>query len=364
MHPSPDWPVCRRGFCRLDQVFTDPSAREGAYAGFASLVNQDPADPYVWCNYADVLEQNGHLEQASAAFEHAMTLGPNLPSVLIRAGYFDFTYGWLDRGFVISNRILVQTDGLDAILFSYLQYFGKGTASLLGTAIPASHRPAQSWAAWIGRNGSEDDVRETWAWMVQNHLTDENIALDLTRTLWQRQFFRTAQELWSNWLGPAQGDHQVGEVIFNRQFKDTPDGSPFDWTIATQPSIEISRAHGLDVHFTGAENVELNIQQSAVVSPGRYRFSAEIESEGLTTDQRPFFHIFDPGNRARLDITTPQISSASPRSETDLDFTVTPDMQVLNIQLERRESERFDNKIQGTLHVYEVSLVPIDQRPN
>jgi hypothetical protein len=259
---------------------------------------------------------------------------------------------------------LVQTDGWDAILFSYLQYFGKGTAALLGTAIPASHRPAQSWAAWIARNGSEDDVRETWAWMAQNHLTDEKIALDLTRTLWQRQFFRTAQELWSNWLGPAQGDHPVGEVIFNRQFKHTPDGSPFDWTIATQPSIEISRAQGLDVHFTGAENAELNIQQSAVVNPGRYRFSAEIESEDLTTDQRPFFHIFDPGNRARLDIATPQIGDTTARSKTEMDFTVTPDTQVLIIELERRESERFDNQIQGTLHVYEVSLVPIDQRPN
>ena len=327
-------------------------------------MNEDAADPYVWGNYADFLAQNGHTDQASAVYDHAITLGPNLPPFLIRAAYFNFTHGWLDRGSVISNHILGQTDALDTMLFTYLQYFSKGTtASLLGTGIPASRRPAQSWAAWIARNGSEGDLRGTWAWMVQNHLTDETTALDLTGTLWQRQFFRTAQAVWLDWLGPARGDYPAQELIFNRQFEDAPNGSPFDWTIPTQRSIEISRGQGLEVRFAGAGNVELNIKQSAVVGPGRYHFSAETESEDLTTDQCPFFHIYDSVNAAHLDVSTPQIKGTTARSETSLDFTVTPDTQSLIIQLERRESERFDNKIQGTLHVYQVSLVPIDRRP-
>jgi hypothetical protein len=363
MHPSPDSWVCRQGICRFDQIAAEISAHKGAPTSLVSLVNEDAADPYVWCNYADFLELNGHSDQASAAFDHAITLGPNLPLVLIRAAYFDFTYDRLDRGLVISNRIMRQTDALDTMLFTYLQYFGQETPTLLRTAIPASRRPAQSWAAWIGRKGTEGDVRETWAWMVQNHLMDENTALDLTRTLWQRQFFRTAQKLWLDWLGGAQSDYPAHELIFNRQFENAPNGSPFDWTIPTEGSIEISRRQGLEVHFAGAENVELNIEQSVVVSPGRYHFSAETESEDLTTDQCPFFRIFDPLNPVRLDTTTPQIKGSTARSETDLDFTVTPDTQALTIQLERRESDRFDNKIQGTFHVYEVSLVPVDHRP-
>ena len=362
MHPSPDWGLCRRGYCRFDQVFVDTAARTGVPTSLVSLVNEDPADPYVLGNYADFLALNGHSDQASAVYDHAITLGPNLPPFLIRAAYFNFTQGRLNRGLMISNRILSQTDALDTMLFSYLRYFGQGTATVLGTAIPASPRPAQSWAAWISRNGSEGDLRETWAWMAQNHLMDENTALDLTRILWQRQFFRTAQELWLDWLGPAQGDYPAHELIFNRQFKDAPNGSPFDWTVPTQRSIEISRGQGLVVRFAGTENVQLNIKQSAVVSPGRYHFSVETESDDLITDQCPFFHIYDPVNPTRLDITTAQIKGTAARSETNLDFTVKPDTQALVIQLERRESERFDNKIQGTLHVYEVSLVPLGRR--
>jgi len=58
MHPSPDWGLCRRGFCRFDQIFVDTSARTGVPASLVSLVNEDPADPYVWGNYADFLTLN------------------------------------------------------------------------------------------------------------------------------------------------------------------------------------------------------------------------------------------------------------------------------------------------------------------
>jgi hypothetical protein len=274
---------------------------------------------------------------------------------------FHFQIGENQEAFPITARVLSLIPDYDSDIFG--KYIGQKTATLLGTAIPTLRRPAQSWAAWIAINGSEDDLRETWTWMMQNHLMDENTALDLTRTLWERQFYSTAQELWVDWLGPTHGDYPARELIFNRQFKDAPNGSPFEWTIPTQKSIEISRGQGLEVRFAGTENVELNVKQFAVVSPGRYHFSAETESEDLVTDQCPFFHIYDPENPARLNITTPQIKGTTARSETDLDFTVTPDTQTLVIQLERRQSERFDNKIQGTLHVYQVSLVPVDRRP-
>ncbi len=231
-------------------------------------MNEDAADPYVWGNYADFLALNGHSDRASAVYDHAITLGPNLPPFLIRAAYFNFIQGRLDRGLMISNRILGQPDALDTMLFSYVTYSGQGTVTLLGKVIPASPRPAQSWAAWIGKNGSEDDLRETWAWMVQNHLMDENAALDLTGILWQRQFFRTAQELWLDWLGPTQDDYPAHhELIFNRQFKDAPNGGLFDWTIPTQRSIEISRGQGLEFRFTDAEMCSLILSslQSSVL---------------------------------------------------------------------------------------------------
>jgi hypothetical protein len=40
-----------------------------------------------------------------------------------------------------------------------------------------------------------------------------------------------------------------------------------------------------------------------------------------------------------------------------VEFTVTRGTGALAVQLERRPSQRFDNRISGTLHIGQVSLV-------
>lgn len=85
-----------------------------------------------------------------------------------------------------------------------------------------------------------------------------------------------------------------------RETKRLP-AKPAGWT-ATEKSPEGP--------WRGTDNVAFSgVRQGAVVRPGRYRFTS-------------------------VPATT----------------------QALIVQLERRPSERFDNKIAGTLHVYHVSL--------
>ena len=361
VHPGPDSWVCREGFCGTDQ----PSRLAVDAAGprnFASAINEDAADPYLWADYADSLAADGDVDKAGRAMDHAVSLGPNLPPVLIRASYFDFTHERFQGGAALSSRILSETSAFDPLIFSYLQYFGRGSEAILGTGIPAARRPAQSWASWVGMNGAENDVRKTWAWMTQNHLMDQPAALDLTWKLWRRQFFRSAQELWSDWLGPTEGDGPAGQLVFDSRFQDGPNGSPFDWSIPSQASVDVSRDHGLEVRFLGTENVKLDgIRQSVIVIPGQYRFSAIIESDGLTTDQGPFFGIFDVADSGRVDVRTAQIKGVTERSSIGCDFIVPHGTDALTIELERSASDRFDNKIKGTLHVYQVSLIRRDR---
>jgi hypothetical protein len=95
------------------------------------------------------------------------------------------------------------------------------------------------------------------------------------------------------------------------------------------------------------------------VSPGRYRFTAEIDAQDVTTDHGPFFHIFDPANPKRLSVESSPLKGTVTRSWIVLDVPIAPGTQALQIQLERRPSQKFDNKIGGTLHVYQVSLLPV-----
>jgi hypothetical protein len=116
----------------------------------------------VWSAYAESLAADGDFDKAGSAMDHAVSLGPNLPPVLIRAVYFDFTRAQFDRGSALSSQILSETSAYDPLVFSYLQYFSKGPEAILGMGIPATRRPAEAWAGWIGTNGSESDVRKTW----------------------------------------------------------------------------------------------------------------------------------------------------------------------------------------------------------
>ena len=361
LHPGADSWFCREGFCGAEQI-AEPAVPAAVPANFASVINEDASDPYVWAAYADSLETSGEVAKAGGAMDQSVTLGPNLPAVLIRAAYFDFTHGQFDRGAALSSKILGETSAFDPLIFSYLQYYRKGSGTILGAGIPAAKRPAGAWAAWIGKNGSEDDARKTWGWMMQNHLMDRPSALDLTWELWQRQFFRSAHELWSDWLGPSRRDDSVGQLVVNSRFQDAADGSPFDWSIPRQAGVDVSRDHdhGLEIHFDGAENVKLHgVRQSIIVSPGKYRFAAVIQSDDLTTDQGPFFHIFDPQDLGRVDVRMPPIKGTTARSTIQRDLAVPGGTEALTIQIERIASGRFDNKITGTLHVYEVSLIRV-----
>jgi hypothetical protein len=193
--------------------------------------------------------------------------------------------------------------------------------------------------------------------MKGNRLLDERSAGEVAWELWNRKSYRTAYALWTDWLGTTQ-------LLANTRFDTAPRETPFDWTLGSSPAVAVTRANGLDVRFSGTENVAFSeVRQFIFVPPGRYRLSAEVSSDNLTTDQGPFFRIFDPANPARLNAESAPILGTAGKSWITVEFTVTRGTEALAVQLERRPSQRFDNRISGTLHIHQVSLVPLAAPP-
>ena len=362
---APGSRLCLNGGCRFDQIYAGLDAATTSAEDIRILVLTDPANPLAWCTYAEVLSFRGETNQAAAAIDHAISLGPGMTPVWMRAANFDFTHGRRERGFIDTAHILSQAPGFDEILFSYLTSSGSPVSQLLGNAVPVLARSARAWLVWLSAHGSESDLETTWSWMRENRLADEKSAIELTRTLWERKAYRTAQQIWVEWLGEQRGDYLQPQRIANRRFATAPTASPFDWRFDAVPSVEIERKNGLEVRFLGEGNVEFaHLHQFTAVSPGRYRFSAEMEAEGITTDERPFWRIIGVGGLSRLAVETPRIEGSVPRSWVSVEFNVPEGTEALDIQLRRKPSLRFDNKIAGILRIYEVSLqaVPADGR--
>ena len=358
--PSPAARVCAQGLCRFDQMYSKIDSDGANNANLATLLMQDPSNPSAWCTYAERLAQTGNAAAAQAALAHAVSLGPGMAPVLMRAANFDFSQGQWNAGFALSKQVLAQTGAFDQVVFSYLLHARLAIPAVLESALPSEQRAASAWLGWLKENGSDQDVLDTWQWMRIHRLDTRASALEFTWTLWARGRYASSQQLWSDWLGPERGGYLNPQRLFNRRFQDQPNTSPFDWTLEGSASVSVERKDGIEVRFSGTENVAFSgVHQFTTLPAGRYRFAAEIESHDLTTDQRPLFHIFDVEPRRKIDVSTKAIAPNAGRSWITLDFDVPPapdGAQAVEIVLERYASGKYDNKIAGTLHIYQVSL--------
>lgn len=350
-------PVCAWGLCRYDQITAELGGRQADAAYLKPVLRLYPGDPLRWSDYGEFLVREGNLEQAGRVFDRAVELGPNMVPVLMRAANFDFTQDRPELALARTRRILASTSLYDQILFSYLTAFDFPIAEVLDQAIPPDARAAQSWLAWVAVNGSTAEAVQTWVWMRSRQLTGEPAAVLLTQRLWQRDAYEQAQQVWADQQQGREADYLHPERIWNPRFELQPTASPLDWSIQPPESVRIERGKGLEIRFPGEENVSLaTVRQFVTVRPGRYRFTADLEAAGLTTNQRPFFHIFDPAHPGSVNVEVPVDNTGEESGPLRYNVTVPAGTRVLQIQLERRRSEKFDSKIAGVVRLRSLSL--------
>ena len=88
-------------------------------------------------------------------------------------------------------------------------------------------------------------------------------------------------------------------------------------------------------------------------------FRASVKTDGLTTDQGPYFRIFDAENLGKLDVQTEQILEPADWVAFEKAFVVPPNTYLLEVQIVRKASWKFDSKIAGTLWIDDVSVAAI-----
>jgi hypothetical protein len=166
--------------------------------------------------------------------------------------------------------------------------------------------------------------------------------------------YAAAHGIWFEGREPRQS----ANLLANGGFENVPAGGPFEWTLSGPSSVAIRRKSGLEIQFSGSENVGFwHVRQGATVPrPGIYRLAAEIESEDLTTDQGPYFHVIDPARPQLVHAETRQIRGITPRCWITADISVPPGTEALEVILERQPSLQTLNRISGTLRIFRVSL--------
>ncbi len=217
---------------------------------------------------------------------------------------------------------------------------------------------------WLMRWGRVDDAEMVWDTIAETRIEDKDIRPKYVHFLVGKKQVLRAAEISGDGGGPTEG-------LTNPGFEDEISGRGFDWRFTANSKGKwairrtlfgaFSGTYCLKIMFEGTENISFgHLYQIVPVNPMTdYRLTYRWQSRDLTTDQGPFVDIYG------YDCTGfyrngPMMLGTNEWREQTIKFTVPEDCHAVVVRLHRRSSQRFDNKIGGTLWLDDFKLEKTD----
>ena len=243
-------------------------------------------------------------------------------------------------------------------------------AKVMSIGLPKSQRAWQSYLRYLISLGKFADAAAVWNRIVSERYGDDRLAGDYVGFLFRDHRYEVAARAWALYLGDRGHGYPAENYVYNGDFEAEPSGVDFDWTmenlnddvkVTIDPSLAHTGSRSLKIEFGGKTNVNYDrVSQKAVVKPGRYRFSAFIRADGLTTDQGIAFRISDAEWSTHLDVRTEQVIGTTDWKRIELMVSVPGETRMLAIQVIRPSSWRFDSHIAGTAWIDTISLSRVE----
>lgn len=368
------WWLCPDEFTGLPIFAWHPEADAHELANqlgqYTRGVQLDPASAYRWADLGERMLAAHDEERARYCFEQAVKEGPRSPAVLYRAANFFFSTGDYRRAMRDLYLILDDSDLYMYQKAAYTMYarMGLPVSELLEGGIPPSVYAAGGYLHFLMSERQADDAREVWDWMAKRSLTDPKTTVEYISFLLQNGQALGAAEDWGarNWkLEPA---YRQTDWVYNGSFERTPSPVALDWHIEEIKDVRVNRTQSvakdgqwsLELTFDGRENVDYHhTYEQTVVGAGRWRLSALIKTQSVSTDQGVSLHVFDVEDRARLDVRTDAVQGTHDWFTVEKEFEISQGTSLVQMEIARIPSEQFDNKIEGRAWVDAVELSPV-----
>jgi len=366
---------CRFGICDTDAVMTAQTLAYGGHAGAVpaaelfKALRRDPNDPARWCDTGEAMLRAGRDADAGYCFSRALALGPHIPPVLMQAA--DFYYGTHQTGRAMEQmaRVLADTDADDDFIFDWYAQKKLPVGEVLAHGLPPGQRAAEAYLRDL-MAGNRAGTAEVWNWITARGLGDGRLAREYLQYLFGKRDYETAAYAWAAYLGPRRNGYLESNWIFNGDFEKDISDSAFDWHINGRDGVEAAEdaqvahtgSHSMRIQFEGKENLDYNgVGQTAFVRPGRYRFEAYVRTREISTDKGVGFHIYDRESSSRFDVRTEELTGTHDWTKLERVLVVPRGTRLLEIEVNRQRSMKFDNQIGGTVWIDSVRLSPLDK---
>lgn len=358
-HPAP--PLAALAFAALNQFPPDTAK---AIELYIRALEEDPASPYRWSDLGFAYQSAQDIAKARYCYSRALALSGALPAIWLRDANFHFALGEPEDALLSAAKVLKTVPDYDRLLFGYFDRFGLPVESVL-SQIGNDPRATRSYIRYLLETNKPAAAELVWKHAFAKGFPDGTLANDYVGALLQDHRYAAARRAWVDFLGSRRGDYPDQNLLFNAGFENDPSGSELDWMIPPSADFDSLRdqtsvhdgSWSLHVIFHGTGNVSYkHALQMAVIGQGKYVLRAWVRTEGITTDECPRIEVLDPEAPARLGVSTPGFCGTSPWKLVSLPFQVAPGTNLAMVRMVRSPSQKFDNKIAGSLWVDTLAL--------
>jgi len=282
----------------------------------ATIAN-DPLNPFPWADAAEA-------ENSEAKFLEAVKRGPNVPPILIRTANFYVARNDYKKALPYLMRILELSQAYNGIIFNYYLRSAVPPAALL----PSDPKQSRAFLYFLMAQ-RHPDSNKVWDKLVAANSLDSEISRDWINHLFELRHYQQAADTW-------------------KKFSPLKKPSLLDWRFSPHDHVAVT-TDPITLRFDGTFNSNFaNITRNYVLSPGKYFLKVDWESERITTNEGPFVQV--------LDQVVPALVGTTLRHTDHLKFVVPPSAGFAPVTIMRRPSQKFDNKIQGTLIVHSIEI--------
>lgn len=336
---------------------------DGAQRLFRQALVCSPLYVPAWLGLAELLNDRGDKERAAAIVTYADSLTKSIKR-----------WRWEKT---LTAYQLGLTDLLPAELHYIIAHIpGKSRTDALNLAFTLWPDPAE-----LLTQVGADNLLHLFDYAVRTNRAPE--ALSFWHNITQAQNYPDDKQILAFIDMLLRGD-QVADAaaiwrqrfneqntIFNPDFQARPLGLAFGWRLSDHKGVEQRfeplpqpGAHAVHLRFKGWENLSYHhLLQIVPLKPqSDYRFTVQMKTAKLTTDQRPLWEVY--GYKCQAPHAGSEMVAADQDwTEHTLDFHVPAECSAMVVRLRRQESTMLDNKIVGRLWIRQPAITAVDPLP-
>ena len=350
----------------------EPDARR-AVLNYRHALSLNPHSAATWLDLAAVYESEGDLQSARAAFLQAKLAYPLSADVSWRYGNFLLRQDQVPQAFAEIRRAVYADPKRSAEAVSRCWRVAPDINSILNDVLPPDRDGYLAVIRELSASGELPAALVVWQRLVSIHpLSNLYDAIPFSDLLIQKRQLSDARRVWSDAVSLSNTPQNLdppGSVLWDGGFETGIRGGAFAWVLpapsgSVQTTVDAREKHSgkysLRLTFDGRHNVSFDgLCNNAEVQPDtRYRLSAWIRTQTLTTDQGVRLRLHWYSDSHSGSIQTPDLQGTQPWTFVDMPWTSGKDIHFVRVCIVRDTSGKLDSQIRGSAWVDDVALIP------